>query len=624
MPQKRSSADIVALYRRLWDKGQDKQSKMKDVLAVREGRMKDVYRDLFPEGPYEDGIVANMIDVAARDIAEVLAPLPTFSCLSALMTSDAARKKAEKRTLIANGIVSNSKLQIQMYDAADWYLSYGYGVAIVEPDVEEEVARIQFYDPMGVYYLKDRWGRTECVFMSRLWDRDELMAAYPEAQSFIKQNYSDGLAKIEVVRYHDAYVDGLFLPQGPHGTAGLSLDLAQNPLGKCMARVIKRPGISELPRGQFDDVLAVQVAKSRFALLTLEAATKAVEAPITLPMDVVELNIGADAVLRTASPEKIGRVPLAVPHEVFAQQQTLADDLSKGSRYPDQRTGAPSGSVVTGRGVEALMSGFDTQIRTGQALFADMLTDLVSLAFEMEEKLWGKKRKTLRGESDGVKFTVEYTPDKDIAGDYTVDVQYGLMAGLDPNRALVFGLQARGDKLISREFLRRQMPFSVNATEEEAKTDIEDLRDALKQFLAGYAQAIPLMMQQGQDPSQTLFKIASVIDGRAKGKSLESLVLEAFEPPEQPDAEGGETPPGVEPAGAEASPVPGSPDSAPPGGDGGPPFGMDPSGRLRGVPYGQAGLPPGGRPDVQSLLAGLTAGGAPALAATVARRKPIA
>jgi len=25
-------------------------------------------------------------------------------------------------------------------------------------------------------------------------------------------------------------------------------------------------------------------------------------------------------------------------------------------------------------------------------------------------------------------------------------------AGLDPNRALVFGLQARGDKLISRDF----------------------------------------------------------------------------------------------------------------------------------------------------------------------------
>lgn len=621
MPQKRTDADITALYRRLWDKGQDKQSKMKDVLAVREGRMKDVYRDLFPEGPYEDGIVANMIDVAARDIAEVLAPLPTFSCLSALMTSDSKRKKAEKRTLIANGYVSNSKLQIQMYDAADWYLSHGFGVAIVEPDFEEKMPRIQFYDPMGVYYLKDRWGRTDCVFMSRMWDRDELLAAYPEARSFVEHNYTSGLAKIEVVRYHDSFVDGLFLPQGN----GYPLEFAPNPLGKICARVFKRPGITDLPRGQFDDVLAVQVAKARFALLTLEAATKAVEAPITLPMDVVELNIGADAVLRTASPEKIGRVPLNVPHEVFAQQANLADDLSKGSRYPDQRTGAPSGSVVTGRGVEALMSGFDTQIRTGQALFADVLTDLVSLCFEMDETLWAKTTKTLRGESDGVRFEIEYTPGRDIDSDYTVDVQYGLMAGLDPNRALVFGLQARGDKLISREFLRRQMPFAINAMEEEAKTDIEDLRDSLKQFIAGYAQAIPLMMQQGQDPSQTLYKIASIIEGRAKGKELEALVLEAFEPPEQPDAEAGETPPGVEPAGADASPVPGSPDSAPPGGDSGmPPFGMDPSGRLRGVPYGQAGLPPGGRPDVTSLLAGLTAGGGPALTATVARRKPIA
>lgn len=57
------------------------------------------------------------------------------------------------------------------------------------------------------------------------------------------------------------------------------------------------------------------------------------------------------------------------------------------------------------------------------------------------------------------------------------------MAGLDPNRALVFGLQARGDKLISRDFLRRQMPFSFNATQKEEKVDAEDLRDAMKQAM---------------------------------------------------------------------------------------------------------------------------------------------
>ena len=606
------TAEIASLYERLRNRGTVRQQKMKDVLAVREGRMKEVFRDLFPEGPYEDGIVANMVDVAARDLAEVLAPLPAFNCANGSMVKDSQREAAEKRTKIANAYSSMSKLQIQMFNAADWYLTYGYVVGMVEPDFDCNTPRIQFYNPLGVYYQKNRWGDTQSVFMAKMWNRDDLLMHYPDASGFVAGNYGSGQELIEVVRYHDKDHDILFLPVNK----GFSLEVAENVLGKCLARVVERPGVSDAPRGQYDDVLAVQVAKARFALLTLEAATKAVQAPIALPMDVVELNIGPDSVLRTAAPEKIGRVRLDVPNEVFAQQSMMAEDLAKGSRYPGPRTGQIDGSVVTGRGVEALMSGFDTQIRTGQALFADVFTDLMSMAFELDEALWPDQRKKLRGDSDGVKYTVEYTPAKDIKGDYTIDVQYGLMAGLDPNRALVFGLQARGDKLISRDFLRRQMPFAINANEEDSKVDVEELRDSLKQFVAGYAQALPLLAQQGQDPAPILYKIAQIIDGRTKGTPVEQIVLEVFEPPEPtPDPEVGEQPPGVEQPGMEAS-MGGSP--------GAPPGGVDASGRVRGVAYGQAGMAPGGRPDIQNLLAGLTQGGEANLTASVQRRQAIA
>ena len=604
--------EIRSLYYRLRDKSTVRQSKMRDVLAVREGRMSQVYADLFPEGPYADGIVANMVDVAARDIAEVLAPLPAFNCASSAMTSDTLRLAAERRTRIANGYVSHSKLQIQMFKAADWYLTFGYVVGMVEADLDDQLPRIQFYSPMGAYGVKNRWGITQCVFMAKLWDRDELLAAYPESSKFVQTNYSGGLTRIEVVRYHDKDHDLLFLPAG----GGFNLESARNPLGKCLARIVERPGVADQPRGQFDDVLAVQVAKSRFALLTLEAATKAVEAPIALPQDVVELNIGPDAVLRSATPEKIGRVRLDIPHEVFSQQSVMDMDLAKGSRYPGPRTGQVEGSIVTGRGVEALMSGFDTQIRTGQALFADALTDLISLAFALDEAVWHDVEKRLRGDQDGVGYAIQYKSARDIKGEHTVDVQYGLMAGLDPNRALVFGLQARGDKLISRDFLRRQMPFSVNATEEEAKVDIEELRDSLKGFIESYAQSLPVMVQQGQDPSQALINIARVIEGRSKGKSLESLVLEVFEPPAQEQAEPSEasdTSPGVDPSGGVPALLSGSPDAGPPGG-------VSPDLMGQGLP----GAPPaGGRPDVQSLLAGLTQGGAPSLRASVSRHRII-
>ena len=47
----------------------ERDSRMEDVLLVRKGRMRDVYPDLFPDGPFENPIVANMVDISARDLS---------------------------------------------------------------------------------------------------------------------------------------------------------------------------------------------------------------------------------------------------------------------------------------------------------------------------------------------------------------------------------------------------------------------------------------------------------------------------------------------------------------------------------------------------------------------------
>ena len=253
--------------------------------------------------------------------------------------------------------------------------------------------------------------------------------------------------------------------------------------------------------GSYDDVLAVQVAKARFALLSLEAATKSVQAPTALPMDVQEINLGPDATLRSATPEKIRRVSLDLPQGVFAQQAVLDQEIRNGARYPETRTGNSDASVITGRGVQALGAGFDSQIKAAQTVIAHGLGALFSKAMKMDETLWPNDEKTIRGNSNGTPYELKYTPTKDIKGDHTINVQYGLMAGLQANQALVFGLQARGDKLISRSFLRTQLPISFDPAEEEAKVDVEDLRDSMKEAFAAMAQAIPAMAQQGQAPT---------------------------------------------------------------------------------------------------------------------------
>lgn len=603
--------EIKGLYQRTKTRAADRDSRMQNVLAVRQGRMRDVFPDLFPEGPFDRGIVANMVDVAARDLAEVLAPLPAINCSSSKMVSDRAREFAEKRTRIANGYVTYSDLQTQMYTATDRYFTYGFVPAIVEVDVDERMPRIRFLDSIGAYPIYDRWGRVSAGFFSFWKSRDELLAMYPFAESVLPKS-GGGMDLVEVVRYHDRFVDMLFLPQRD----AVVLESAKNPVGECLIEWTQRPGLDDEAHGQFDDVLAVQVAKARFALLSLEAAQKSVQAPIVLPPDAQELALGPDAVLRTANGEKVRRVPIEVPQAAFAQQGILDQELRQGSRYPEARNGSVDSSVVTGRGVQALMSGFDTQVRTGQAMFAKSITALLQKAFMVDEALFGGENKTIRGNADGTPYEIRYVPEKDIKGDHTVDVQYGLMAGLDPNRALVFGLQARGDRLISRDFLRRQMPFALNATEEEQRVDIEEMRDALKQAVAGYAQAIPVLAQNGQDPGEVLSRLSAIIVGRQKGRAIEEVIAEAFAPQEVP------TPPGVEPTGEEAAGMVGSPDSsAPPGGAG--LEGLGANGLMRGVAQGQAGMAAGGRPDLQMLMAGLGRGGEANLQANISRRLPV-
>jgi hypothetical protein len=188
------------------------------------------------------------------------------------------------------------------------------------------------------------------------------------------------------------------------------------------------------------------------------------------------------------------------------------------------------------------------------------------------------------------------------------------MAGLDPNRALVFGLQARGDKLISRDFLRRQMPFALDASEEEQMVDIEEMRDALKTAIAGYAQSIPALAQSGQDPGQVLERVAQIIEGREKGKPIEELVTDAFAPPEPTPEEQA-----MMDAQAGMGGIPGmGPEGGALGGDG-----LNPDGTMRGVAPGQQGMGPGGRPDLNVLLASLGRNGEPNMSAGVSRRIPI-
>ena len=588
---------IAIKVRKLRDHYHTRDSRWSDLLSIRQGNIQQVFPGMFPD-EFPKPMVSNFIDIAARDVAEVIAPLPAFNCDTTDAISDRARRRADKRTMIAAGYRDTCNLQTQMYTAADRYLTYGMIAFIIEPDWENNRPMIRIDNPIGSYPEHDRFGKL--LSYTRRYNKTvrELINDFPELEGQLRGPYEQRNSErmLEVFRYQDKNELILFIPERKN----LILERAKNLLGELPVVIATRPGIDsdEHQRGQFDDIMWVQVARARFATLQLEAAQKSVQAPFALPADVNVLEIGPDATIRSANPEKIRRVALDIPNGIFQETAALDQELRVGSRYPQGRLGQQSGSIVTGRGVEALMGGFDTQVKTAQAVFAEAFRHVMRMCFMMDEKLIGDVEKEVRGVNAGAPYEITYTPKKDIQGDYWCDVSYGMMAGLDPNRALVFGLQARGDKLISRDFLRRQMPWEMNVTMEEERVEVEELRDALMQSVAAYAQAIPSMAAQGQDPSKAITAIAAAIKGRMAGDNIEDVIAEAFAPapvsPEEATAGEAQGAPGQVPSGA---PTP------------------------QGMPAAPQGGAQGGS-ALQNLLAGLSSSGQPALSASVSRRSP--
>ena len=174
-----SIEQIAARVESLRYRNTERDGRNLDVLAVRKGKIAEVYPSFFPEG-VDANVVANFIDVVARDLSEVMAPLPAVNCSAANQVSDRARTFADKRTRIASNYFQNSDLAVHMYSGADWYITYGFLPFIIELDEELKLPRIRLENPIGSYPEFDRYGR--CVAFAKRYNLTlaELVTQFPE------------------------------------------------------------------------------------------------------------------------------------------------------------------------------------------------------------------------------------------------------------------------------------------------------------------------------------------------------------------------------------------------------------------------------------------------------------
>lgn len=609
--------DIVARLERLKTKSAARDRRMLEVTMIRNGEVHLMAPGLFSED-WPKPIIANAVDTIARDFAGSLAPLPALNCSSRAMRTDRDKRVAMKKNKIGAYIWKISDVAGHMLVAADHYLTYGFLPTYVEPDFECQFPKIRFENPMGCYYEVDRFG--ECRFFAKTWKMKawEVAELFPElrdqiipANYYTKKRNPD--ADLEVARVADKTNWTLLLPAVHDGKNSHTVILSQyaHGLSRLPVVIAERPAIGDEPQGQFDQILWTWLARARTALMQLDAAHKAIYSPTVLPRDAVEFSVGPDAIIQTDNPQAVRKVSLELPQSAFAISQELASEVRDGARYPEARSGSINASVVTGRGVEELMGGFSTQLNESQTILGQMLRKITSVAFEMDVKLWPNMRKRIQGNTAGEPFDTFYTPKTDLGDNLSVDVTYGYAAGLSPNQAVVMLLQLRGDELISRDTFRRQLPFDVDVDDEQRRIDVNRTEDAAMQGMFALLQSMGPMIAQGMDPTPVMHAAATFIKLRQEGTPVADAIQQAFQPPQQPDN------PAAEPTSDATAGANPPPDQGP-----GTVPGVNPNGLPTGVAPGQAGMPPGGRPDLQTLIAGMR-GGSPTMSGTVTRKTAI-
>ena len=553
------------------------------LIAIRKGDYESVAPGLFNTSDFDRPLVANLIDTTARDIAEVMAPLPSFNSTAQNLSNNAEVERQSLRGQMANCYVQNSRLQDQMFAGADRYGSFGFMAYIVEPDFADDMPVIRVGEVPTAHYTQDYRGRTKEYFEVYRCPIEQLCADYPDSEPALRARYPRHSGSedttCEVVRYYDDDVTSLILLD-----PNMVLDSVPNRIGRCPVRIVARPQVTGETRGQFDDVIWVQIARALVQMYTMDALEQSVHAPIAMPDDVQEFEIGPFTTIQSKTPQGIGRVNLNLTPGLFPEQQILAQEQRTGSRYPEGRSGSIDASIITGQGVQALMGTFDTQVQTFQRLNQSALEDVIEMAFRMDEAYFGDVKKTRRIKDNGSPASFTYVPAKDIAGNYTIDVTYGAIAGLDPNRGLVFVLQALAGGLIAKSTARKTLPVDLNIEQEERQIQLEQIDASVAATLAMLPQAIPQLAAMGQDPREVAMQTVKIRQLVAKGKSVAEAMEEVFVPKET------EQPP-VDPIQAAMEQAQqGAPDALPGQGTGG----------ASDMLMSLAGMSPSGRPNLQS------------------------
>ena len=421
--------------------------------------------------------IPNLINSGLEHLAQKLGRMPDIK-VDSYADSERAKGKAEKLERIVSSLDKNSKMDMQMPQAARWLPGYGFCVWIIRQKMSPEgimYPHAELRDPYDCYpgyYGPDQDPKE--LALIRLVPTAVIKQMYPQAQVMVDESsqfpsgyskfkYHDGFQRswdnqladgVELVEYYNEEGTYVFLPDTKQ-----ILDYTPNPLKSGPRFVISKRFSFDRLTGQYDHVLGLMAAMAKINVLSIIAMEDSVftETNIIGELESGNYKRGRLSVNYLSPGSQVSKPPNNIPYQLFTQIDRIERQLRVGSSYPVSDDAISPNSFVTGRGLQELLSSVDLNVKEYQLSLKTAMEELDYKRLEMDEALNGQTKKPMAGYLNGTAYAEQYTPAADIKGMFKTRRIYGVMAGFDEPTKIVSGLQLLQAGIIDKETLQENM-----------------------------------------------------------------------------------------------------------------------------------------------------------------------
>ena len=401
-------------------------------------------------------------------------------------TSDRAKVRAEKVERIVTSYDENQNLNLQLAQVARWLPGYGYAAWIITTKTDKNgyvYPTAELRDPYDTFpgnFGPDQEPRELAVL--RRVPRYKLAQIYPEFAKEIlnpdesenqqeaafgagglgqtyenekQNNWEDNTGQgVRIIEYYDLGGTYIVFPE-----KNMILDFIPNFLSSPPFIFMKRVSFDEL-KGQYDHVIGLMAMMAKINIMSAIAMEDSVftETNISGELESGQYRKGRFAINYLAPGTQVSKPQNNIPYQLFQQVDRLERQLRMVGGYPVTDDSQSPNSFVTGAGLNELNSTMSLMINEYREIIRHGLQKMDEKRLELDVLLGMQfpelNKKPIQGFYAGTAFSENYSPIKDIGGDYRTRRIYGVMAGFDEPQKIVTGLQLLQAGVIDVETLQ--------------------------------------------------------------------------------------------------------------------------------------------------------------------------